>query len=68
MTSAALAQTMVDSSTLTEHLIDLDIITAARQHGRYIALCGAEVLAASMSTEERGYCQDCLRRQVGRCT
>ncbi|MGQ0773638.1 MAG: hypothetical protein ACT4NY_04325 [Pseudonocardiales bacterium] len=68
MTSSALAQTMVDVRTLIEHLVDLDIITAVRHHGRYTALCGTDVLAASMTTEERGHCRQCLHRQVDRCT
>ncbi|MGQ0776520.1 MAG: hypothetical protein ACT4NY_19190 [Pseudonocardiales bacterium] len=66
--SAILVQTMVDAQTLTEHLIALDGIAEARQQGRYTALCGVEVLAASMTTEERGYCRKCIRRQVARCT
>lgn len=68
MTSTVLVQTMVDARTLTEHLIDLDTIAAARHEGRYTALCGTEVLAASMTTKERGFCRKCLRRQVDRCT
>jgi len=67
-TRAILVQTMVDARTLTEHLIDLDVITAARSCGRYTALCGVEVLAASMTTEERHFCRVCIRRQVARCT
>ncbi len=70
MTGAAkaiLVQTMVDAQTLIEHLIDLDTIAAARGIGRYIALCGAEVLAASMTAEERDFCRMCIRRQVERC-
>lgn len=47
---AILVQTMVDAQTLTEHLIDLDIIAVARSQGRYPALCGGEVVAASMTT------------------
>ncbi|MGQ0777150.1 MAG: hypothetical protein ACT4NY_22505 [Pseudonocardiales bacterium] len=68
MSSAVLAQSMFDSRTLIEHLIDLDVMTAARSRGCYIALCGADVLAASMATEERDFCRPCLRRQVDRCT
>lgn len=68
VTSSALAQTMVDARTLTEHLIDFDTFTAVRHQGRYVALCGTEVLAASMTTEERGHCRECFRRQVDRCT
>ncbi|MGH3939840.1 MAG: hypothetical protein ACRDTG_14665 [Pseudonocardiaceae bacterium] len=66
-TKAVLVQTMVDAQTLIEHLIDLDIIAAARSRGRYTALCGIEVLAASMTTEENRFCRKCLRRQVDRC-
>ncbi|MGH3913439.1 MAG: hypothetical protein ACRDTC_08515 [Pseudonocardiaceae bacterium] len=68
MTSTVLVQSMVDSRTLIEHLIDLDTLAVARQVGRYTALCGVEVLAASLTTEERGFCRECLRRQVDRCT
>ncbi|MGQ0777655.1 MAG: hypothetical protein ACT4NY_25145 [Pseudonocardiales bacterium] len=66
-TKAILVQTMVDARTLTEHLIDLDVITTARSRGCY-ALCGVDVLAASMTTEERRFCEACIRRQVDRCT
>jgi len=67
VTRAILVQTMVDAQTLTEHLIDLDIIVADRSRGRYTALCGAEVLAASMATQEERFCEECIRRQVDRC-
>ncbi|MGH3914036.1 MAG: hypothetical protein ACRDTC_11620 [Pseudonocardiaceae bacterium] len=67
-TKAILVQTMVDAGTLIEHLIDLDTITTARSRGCYPALCGVDVLAASMTTKERGFCRECLRRQVDRCT
>ncbi|MGH3938800.1 MAG: hypothetical protein ACRDTG_09200 [Pseudonocardiaceae bacterium] len=67
MSSAAPVQTMVDARTLTEHLIDLDILVASRSRGSYVALCGGEVLAASMTTEERRFCRACIRRQVDRC-
>lgn len=67
-TSAVLVQSMVDTQTLIEHLIDLDGITECRHQGRYLALCDVEILAASMHTEERGFCRECLRRQVDRCT
>lgn len=63
-----LVQTMVDAQTLIEHLIALDGIAETRRQGRYTALCGVEVLAASMTTEERSHCRKCIRRQVDRCT
>lgn len=68
MTGTVLVQTMVDARTLIEHLIDLDGIAECRHQGTYFALCGVEVLAASMTTEERGFCRECLRKQVDRCT
>ncbi|MGH3975231.1 MAG: hypothetical protein ACRDS9_18160 [Pseudonocardiaceae bacterium] len=35
---------------------------AAHRHaGRYLAVCGAAVLAASLATPERGRCGDCQR-------
>ncbi|MGH3938502.1 MAG: hypothetical protein ACRDTG_07670 [Pseudonocardiaceae bacterium] len=64
---AILVQTMVDAQTLTEHLIDLDTLAASRSRGSYLALCGNEVLAASMTTEEQSFCQKCIRQQVDRC-
>lgn len=68
VTASVLVQSMVDAVTLTEHLIDLDAMTAARSRGRYTALCDTEVLAASMTTQERDFCRECIRRQVDRCT
>lgn len=68
MTSAILVHTMVDARTLIEHLVDLGTFATTRNHGYYTALCGIDVLAASMTTEECGYCRECLRRQVDRCT
>lgn len=68
MTSSVLAQSMVDARTLIEHLIDLDGIAKSRHQGRYSALCGIEVLAASMTTKESGFCRECIRKQVDRCT
>ena len=68
VTSSVLAQSMVDAVTLTEHLFDLDSIAESRHQGRYIALCGIEVLAASMTTKERDFCRECISKQVDRCT
>ena len=59
-TKTVLVQTMVDAQTLIEHLIDLDTLAAARSRGRYSALCGIEVLAASMTTEENHFCRKWL--------
>jgi len=67
VTRAILVQTMVDARTLTEHLIDLDTIAVSRFRGSYLALCGVEVLAASMATQEERFCEECIRRQVARC-
>lgn len=43
------------------HLMTEDAAVAGRRVGRYAALCGAEVLAASLTTPEAGYCRSCIR-------
>lgn len=68
MTRTALVMSMVDAQTLMEHFVDLDVNVATRRQGRYPALCGAELLAASIATEGRDHCRKCIRRQVDRCS
>jgi hypothetical protein len=52
---------MVDARTLTAHLLT-DAALAAGRHGegRYVALCGADVLPASLTAPERAYCTSCV--------
>jgi hypothetical protein len=60
-----LALSMVDTRTGTQHRVAVDIAAAHRNSGCYPALCGAEVLSASLTTPPTGKCQECADR-VGR--
>jgi hypothetical protein len=55
---------IVDARTELEHLMTQEsaALAAHRHAGRYLALCGAAVLAASMTTPERGQCRPCRLR------
>lgn len=48
-----------------EHLVSDDARAAGRLLGRYVAMCGAEVIAASLTLLESSHCEDC-RRKTGR--
>jgi hypothetical protein len=50
---------IVDSRTHVQHLMTHEVAAAHRHAGRYLALCGAQVLAASLTTPERRRCQMC---------
>lgn len=52
---------MTDARTGEAHLVTEDAVIAARRAGGYPAVCGVEVLAASLTTPERGYCPSCAR-------
>jgi hypothetical protein len=43
-----------------EHLITDESVAAHRHAGRYLAVCGAQVLAASLTAPEDRYCRPCL--------
>lgn len=50
----------VDLRTKLTHLLTPDAAAAGRVGGgRYIALCGADVIPAAMTEPGRGYCQSC---------
>jgi len=51
----------VTDTTATTHLVTEPAMTIGRRFGRYVACCGAEVLAASLAEPERGYCRACAR-------
>ncbi|MGH3902818.1 MAG: hypothetical protein ACRDTE_01255 [Pseudonocardiaceae bacterium] len=48
------------------HLVAEDRFTTGCRTGRFVALCGEPVLAASLATEERERCSKCARRVGGR--
>lgn len=54
---------MTDGPTGTAHLVTDDAFAAGRRaaDGRYLATCGAEVFAASLTTPARRHCTACER-------
>ena len=50
---------VVDSRTHIQHLMTHEVAAAHRHAGQYLALCGATVLAASLTTPERRRCLVC---------
>lgn len=50
---------IVDARTRVEHLVPDDVLAAPRLS--YLAKCGAEVLAASMTDPGCGRCRECAR-------
>lgn len=50
---------IVDSRTHIQHPMTHEIAAAHRHSDRYLALCGAQVLAASLTTPERRRCRLC---------
>jgi hypothetical protein len=54
---------VTDARTRIEHLITDAVAVQQRHTGRYLALCGIEVLVASLTEPERGRCLPC-REQV----
>lgn len=56
---ALLAMTGADG---VEHLVTDDEMAAGRDRGCYVAACGAEVLAASLTVRESSRCEDCRHK------
>jgi hypothetical protein len=52
---------IVDARTSMEHLITDESVTAHHPAGRYLAVCGAQVLAASLTAPQRSRCPVCTR-------
>ncbi len=50
---------ITDAQTHLEHLVTEDSLAADRHSGRFRALCGIEVLAASLTEPGRGRCPEC---------
>ena len=48
---------IVDARTRVEHLVPDDVLASPRLS--YLAKCGVEVLAASMTEPGRGRCREC---------
>jgi hypothetical protein len=56
---------MTDASGVT-HLITDEAMTTGQPIGCYAAVCGDQVLAASLTTPERRYCRSCHQGKAGR--
>ncbi len=65
MTGAALVLSVVDGRSRVVHLVATETAALHRRSGRYPAMCGAEVISASLMTEPGKDCQDCQTRAQG---
>jgi hypothetical protein len=52
---------VVDSLTRVTHRVSGDALLAGHQRGTYQALCGARLLAASLTDPGHGRCTECTR-------
>lgn len=52
---------ITDAHTHVEHLVSDECVAVHRHVGYYLALCGATVLAASLTDPGRGWCRACTR-------
>jgi hypothetical protein len=50
---------LVDARTRVAHRVSSDELLAGRQRGEYQALCGARLLAASLTDPGRVQCREC---------
>lgn len=62
MTGAALVLSVVDARTGVSHRVAVEAAALHRHAGRYPALCGADVLTASLTAAPVQDCQGCLTR------
>ena len=60
--AAALVLSVVDARTEIVHLVRVEAAALHRRSGRYPALCGVEVLSASMLAKPGRQCEDCQTR------
>ncbi|HWR48450.1 MAG TPA: hypothetical protein VN327_12695 [Pseudonocardiaceae bacterium] len=51
---------MTDANTRCAHFVTEQDAAAGRAVGRYVAICGRAVIAASLTTPETSYCGSCL--------
>lgn len=57
---------IADARTQVAHLVTDESFAAHRHSGRYLAVCGARVLAASLTAPDRGRCGACIVKVAGR--
>lgn len=53
---------LIDARTGAEHLVTNDRVNSGRRAGSYVAVCGAVLLAASLTAPEDSYCRSCVER------
>jgi hypothetical protein len=51
---------MTDADTFCAHFVTEQDAAAGRAAGRYVAICGRVVVAASLTTSETSYCGSCV--------
>lgn len=66
MNASPAAPLTVTGADGTAHLVTEHAMAAGRRAGRYAAVCGAEVLAASLTAVERSHCRSCANRRARR--
>ena len=59
---ATLVLSVVDTRTGMQHRVPIEAAALHRHSGRYPALCGIDVPAASLTTPATADCQDCVTR------
>ncbi len=57
---------ITDARDAIEHLVTDESIAQHRHSGNYLALCGARVLAASLTAPSRRRCGNCVIKVVSR--
>lgn len=56
---------VTDAGTLSAHLVSEGALASGRRAGRFQAVCGDTVLAASLTAQERTHCQMCAHLRTG---
>lgn len=56
------ALTVIDAQTGEAHQVADEAVDTGRSSGRYVAVCGTDVLAASLTTPAVKNCQSCAER------
>lgn len=65
MSGAALVVSVVDTCTGEQHLVRVEALALHRRSGRYPALCGTVVPAASLKTPPSRHCPNCAKQNRG---
>ncbi|MGH3937920.1 MAG: hypothetical protein ACRDTG_04680 [Pseudonocardiaceae bacterium] len=55
---------MIDTRTSVAHLVTDEAMAVGRRAGRYVALCGGEVLPGSLKEDTNRSCRSCRQRRA----